>query len=226
MVLQETSQGDLFQLALTYVARSYHFFHFLKQSTHRSMSNVQTKQKLSQLYEELVATRSAMLELQKKIEHEPVVDYELNTSDGPRRLSSYFGNHDTLFLIHNMGSHCVYCTVWADGFNGVIDHLQDRAGFLLTSPDSPKKQKTFAASRGWRFPIASIENSSLALDLGYEHENGEALPGVTVLRKQPDGSLVKVADSPFGPGDAYCAVFNLFDLIPEGPGDWQPKFAY
>lgn len=190
------------------------------------MSNEETKQKLGELYEQLMNIRTSMLELQKSIDPEPIQDYVLETLDGSKRVSDYFGDHDTLFLVHNMGSHCVYCTVWADGFNGVIDHLRDRAGFVLTSPESPSKQQEFANSRGWRFPIASVGNSSLPLDLGYYHESGEALPGVSVLRRNEDGTLTRVTHTPFGPGDSYCAVFNLFDLIPEGPGDWQPKFAY
>ena len=74
--------------------------------------------------------------------------------------------------------------------------------------------------------MASVKNSSLTQDLGYYHEQGEFMPGVSVLRKQDDGSIARVADTPFGPGDSYCAVFNLFDLMPEGSGDWQPKLAY
>ena len=190
------------------------------------MSNEDRKQKLGQLYEQLMAIRQSMLDLQKSIEPQPIQDYELKTLDGTRRVSSFFGDHDTLFLIHNMGSLCAYCTVWADGFNGVIDHLQDRAGFVLTSPESPAKQQEFAASRGWRFPIASIQDSTLAKDLGYETEDEEVYPGVSVLQKQHDGTVAKVADSPFGPGDSYCAVFNLFDLIPGGLGDWAPKVVY
>ena len=190
------------------------------------MSNEATKQKLGELYQQLMEVRTSMLELQKGIEPEPVKDYELDTLEGKRRVSSFFGDHDTLFLIHNMGSHCVYCTLWADGFNGVIDHLQDRAGFVLTNPESPETQQEFAQSRGWRFPIASVGNCSLATDFGYQLKEDEFLPGVTVLKKLADGSIAKVADTPFGPGDPYCSVFNLFDLIPEGSEDWQPKLAY
>ena len=191
------------------------------------MSNEETKQKLGELYQQLMDVRNSMLELQTGIEPEPIEDYELETLDGPCRVSSFFGELDTLFLVHNMGSHCAYCTLWADGFNGVIAHLQDRAGFLLTSPESPEKQQEFAKSRGWRFPMASVGNSTLAADLGYHLGEGEFLPGVTVLKKLDDGSVAKVADTPFGPGDPYCAVFNLFDLIPGGSSvDWQPKLAY
>jgi len=39
------------------------------------------------------------------------------------RLSSLFGSNKDLILIHNMGRQCSYCTMWADGFNGVLDHM-------------------------------------------------------------------------------------------------------
>ena len=33
--------------------------------------------------------------------------------------------HDRLLMIHNMGEACRYCTLWADGFNGFLPHLED-----------------------------------------------------------------------------------------------------
>jgi hypothetical protein len=35
-----------------------------------------------------------------------------------------------------------------------------------------------------------------------------------------------VSDASFGPGDDFCTLWHLFDLIPEGSGDWQPKYKY
>jgi len=52
-----------------------------------------------------------------------------------------------------MGRSCPYCTMWADGFNGVLDHLEDRAAFALVSPDTPLAQRKFAGSRGWKFKM-------------------------------------------------------------------------
>ena len=183
-------------------------------------------EKLGKLYEQLMDIRQQMLELLTAAEPEPVKDYELQTVDGTSMLSSYFGDKDTLFVIHNMGTSCAYCTVWADGLNGVLGHLEDRAGVVLTSPNQPLEQTTFAGSRGWQFKLASTADSTMAKDLGYQLDNGDCLPGVSVLQKQDAGRLVRVSHAPFGPGDSYSPVFNLFDLIPGGPGDWQPKFSY
>ena len=190
------------------------------------MSEKDVQAKLGSLYNDLMSARQAILEELSSAEPEPIHDYSLETMTGSTKLSSFFGDKDTMFLIHNMGKQCVYCTVWADGFNGVIDHIQDRAAFLLTSPDSPGDQKSFADSRGWRFNRASTANSTLTRDLGYESESGEYMPGVSVIRKQADNTLTRISQSPFGPGDSYCAVFNLFDLVPGLDQDWAPKFSY
>jgi len=65
-------------------------------------------------------------------------------------LAGLFGRKDDLVVIHNMGSSCPYCTLWADGFNGLYDHLANRAAFALSSPDAPAAQKRFAEGpRDW-----------------------------------------------------------------------------
>ena len=55
-----------------------------------------------------------------------------------------FGSMKDLFVIHNMGSGCPYCTLWADGYNGIYEHLTSRAAFVIASPDSPAAQQRFA----------------------------------------------------------------------------------
>ena len=44
--------------------------------------------------------------------------------------------------------------------------------------------------------------------------------------KRAGDKIVRVADTSFSPGDDFCNVWHLFDLIPEGAGGWQPKFGY
>ena len=77
-----------------------------------------------------------------------------------------------LFVIHNMGRSCPNCTLWADGFNGIYPHIADRAAFVVASPDPPDVQQSFAASRGWRFPMVSHQGSSFAADMGYRSAIG------------------------------------------------------
>ena len=37
---------------------------------------------------------------------------------------------------------------------------------------------------------------------------------------------MRVASDFLGPGDAYCSVWHLFDLLRDGVGDWEAKFDY
>jgi predicted dithiol-disulfide oxidoreductase (DUF899 family) len=114
--------------------------------------------------------------------------------------------------------------LWADGFNGAYAHLSNRAAFVLSSPDTPDKQRKFAESRHWTFPIVSHEGTTFAEDMGYRQNSGW-MPGVSVFRRQ-NGRVVRVSDAPFSPGDDFCNVWHLFDLIPEGAAGWQPKYKY
>jgi len=183
-----------------------------------------TSKKLAQLRTKITGLRQRMRRLQKAVAPEAVADYAFETAKGSVRLSELFGDKEYLFVIHNMGAGCRYCTLWADGFNGILPHLEDRAAFVLSSPDDPAKQARFKAARRWRLRMVSHRGSSFAADMGYRNEKG-CLPGVSVFRKR-GRKIFRVSDTSFGPGDDFCAVWHFFDLIPEGPAGWQPQYKY
>src|SRR5262249_60250171 len=87
--------------------------------------------RLAQYRNEIAALRKKMREIQASHEPEEVKDYEFATGKGPVRLSQLFGGKDYLFVIHNMDAGCPYCTLWPDGFNGFLPHIEDRAAFVL-----------------------------------------------------------------------------------------------
>jgi len=157
---------------------------------------------------------------------EPVQDYTLRRADGsPVRLGELFGAHDELLVVHNMGRRCVYCTLWADGFIGLAAHLANRAAFVLSSPDEPAVLREFSTSRGWPFPCVSTHGSTFTRDMGYEVGQGEFWPGVSAFRKTPAG-IERTARDFFGPGDSYCGLWHLMELLPKGVNDWAPKYTY
>jgi len=186
------------------------------------MTYADTTARLADYRRQIAAIRERMRETLAGIEPQPVPDYELDTIDGPVRLSGLFGAHDDLIVIHNMGIACSYCTLWADGYNGLHPHLVTRAGFVVSSPDSPTVQRQFAASRGWRFPMVSHARSSFARDMGYVSAKGGWMPGVSVFRR--DGNaILRVSDTGFSPGDDFCTLWHFFDLLPGGAGAWQVR---
>jgi predicted dithiol-disulfide oxidoreductase (DUF899 family) len=116
--------------------------------------------------------------------------------------------------------------MWADGFVGMLPHLNDRAAFVVTSPDDPAEQKAFAQSRGWTFPMYSVAGTSLVSDLGFDDPEQGLMPGVSVLTKETDGKIYRVSRAEFGPGDDFCPVWHFLELLPEGIDGWEPKFSY
>ena len=188
------------------------------------MGYEQTREQLMGFHKQISEIREQMKEVQANIEPQPVDDYEFQTPDGPVSLSDLFGDKKDLIVIHNMGAGCRYCTLWADGFNGVYDHLANRAAFVISSPDTADNQKKFAQSRGWRFPMVSHEGNNFAADMGYTGEHGFE-PGISVFQKK-DGKVVRVSDSPMGPYDDFCSVWHFLSMIPEGPDGWQPQYKY
>ena len=197
------------------------------------MSYAETMAALNAKRREITALQNEMRALQAQVEPHEVADYVLAGWDGPVRLSELFGDKRDLILIHNMGVVCTSCTMWADGFNGVYDHLASRAAFVLASPDSVETQKAFARSRGWRFPMVSYARSSLAENLGYrwrgddpfDRAHGGWEPGVSILRMDGD-KILRLSDAEFGPGDGFCVFFSLFDLVPDTDPAWRPKLSY
>jgi predicted dithiol-disulfide oxidoreductase (DUF899 family) len=175
--------------------------------------------------EQIAELRQKMREVQAAIEPEPVLDYMFATPAGPRGLAALFGDKPDLFVILNMGTSCPSCTMWADGFNGLYPHIADRTAFVVASPDPPEVQQRFAAGRGWRFPMVSHQGTDFAADMGYCSDTGGWLPGVSVFQRA-GADILRVADTRLRPGDDFCALWHLLDLLPQGAADWQPRFSY
>jgi predicted dithiol-disulfide oxidoreductase (DUF899 family) len=181
---------------------------------------------ITRLQKEIYRTKQQLTELRQRAPREPFEDHVLRNWDGGEvRLSELFGNKLDLILVHNMGRSCPYCTLWADGFNGFVPHLENRAAFVVVSPDPPEIQKELAGSRGWRFRMASAAGTSFNQAAGYE-ENGSPMPGVSTFRKREDGRIERIAHAPFGPGDDFCGLWPMFDLLEGGPGGWEPRMRY
>ena len=182
---------------------------------------------VDELEYQLQEIKRKLSELRRQRPPEEMRDYVLFDSAGREApLSALFSDRTYLILVHNMGRGCAYCTMWADGFTGLLPHLKSRAAFALTSPDEPEAQKQFAQSRGWNFPIYSTAGTSFAADLGFDDEREGLMPGVSVFKKESDGRIYRVSRAEFGPGDNFCAVWHLFELLPEGINGWEPKLSY
>jgi predicted dithiol-disulfide oxidoreductase (DUF899 family) len=151
-----------------------------------------------------------------------VKDYVFSTPDGETTLSKLFARRDRLLVIHNMGEGCRYCTLWADGLNGVLAHLEDAMAVALVSKDPPDVQRRLAQDRGWRFRMASHGGGSYMREQSVGDGN---YPGAVVYERR-DGRIFRRGRAAFGPGDLYSPVWHLLALGGVGADDWTPQFHY
>lgn len=185
------------------------------------------RRQIEELQQELIDKRKLLRDLRRTFQPEPVTG--VYTFRGPNgataTLAELFGDRRELIMIHNMGKGCHYCTLWADGINGLTQHFENRAAFVVVSPDPPEIQQEFAESRGWQFTMWSSGKEFLK-EMKMADEHGSAWPGVSNFLKQDDGVILRTGYDYFGPGDDYCAIWHVLDLFPEGPGGWEPKQHY
>lgn len=183
------------------------------------------RKKITRLENGLVRQNEKLAALKLRLPPLEVKDYLLAGPNGRVRLSELFRSKQDLVVIHNMGRSCRYCTMWADGFNGLRHYFADRAGFAVVSPDAVSTQQRFAKSRGWAFPIYSGKGSTFIKDMGFLPKPSEPWPGVSTFRRK-GRKIYRIATAGFGPFDQFCATWPLFALLDGGVGDWAPKYRY
>jgi predicted dithiol-disulfide oxidoreductase (DUF899 family) len=121
-----------------------------------------------------------------------------------------------------MGKSCNYCSLWADGLDGYFPHIAGRAALVLVSPDDPATQRAFAEQRGWRYPTVSDSTGEFTKAMGMYNETDGYWPGVSSFHKADDGALTRKNTTFFGPGDDFCPVWPLMELLEGGQQGWEP----
>lgn len=181
-------------------------------------------EQIQALEQEIFEATAKLNELRKQTPGEPVANYEFSTLGGNTSLLELFGDKDKLLMIHNMGQACRYCTLWADGFNGFLPHLEDALSVVLVSKDAPDVQRQFANARGWRFRLASHGGGAYMTEqVGSEEFTN--MPGAAVYERHGD-TITRTNGCAFGPGDLYCSAWNLLALAGVAESDWTPQYNY
>lgn len=193
-------------------------------STTNSAAKPATNEEIQALEMKLYEMTLELNELRKEVTCVEIPNYEFATQTGATSLLDLFADHEKLLLIHNMGQSCRYCTLWADGFNGLVDHLESAMSVVLVSKDSPELQRQFANSRGWRFQLASHGGGSYITEQSAQ-EGSSNMPGAVVYERRGD-KIFRRSSSLFGPGDLYSPMWNLLGLAGLTEAEWTPQFRY
>lgn len=181
---------------------------------------------LQELQEEIYNKKKEYYNLAKQLPLIEIDDYLFKDIDNNDvKLSELFKDKDQLIVVHNMGQSCPYCTMWADGFNGVFHHIESQAAFVVVSPDPVDNMKKFYNEKSWKFKLLSCASNTFKADLAFENNDKELIPGVSTFRKENDKIFI-TSSLHFGPGDDFCSVWYFFDLLHHKDDDWMPKHMY
>jgi predicted dithiol-disulfide oxidoreductase (DUF899 family) len=181
-------------------------------------------EEIAELEQQIFGLVTQLNDLRKQNPGDEIGNYLFATADGETSLLDMFGDKQTLLVIHNMGQGCRYCTLWADGFNGFLPHLESTLAVVLVSKDPPALQRQFANSRGWRFRLASHGGGNYLSEQSVMAGAGN-MPGAVVYERDGDRIFRKNACA-FGPGDLYCSMWSLLGLAGMGEAEWTPQYNY
>ncbi|MBV9277727.1 MAG: DUF899 family protein [Candidatus Eremiobacteraeota bacterium] len=178
----------------------------------------------------------AVAEQRRTLPHGPSIeDYEfVDVADGKTiKLSELFGKTDSL-LVYNLmfapadDAPCPMCTLWVDGYNGVMRHVNDATTMAVASRAPAAKLRALRDSRGWTNLRLLSSPKEYSRAIGSENEDGSQNPVMTVYRRDRNGlslwyrSCAEFPDESYRGIDLLSPVWNLLDLLPEGRGDWFP----
>ena len=169
---------------------------------------------------------------------------DLDAGDTPvreARLSELFSSPERPLIVYQFmygkkqTEPCPMCTLWIDGFNGVVHHVTRNADFVIAAAADPPTLRRHARNRGWhRLRLLSCGDSTFKYDTGSEDKDGEQDSTVSVFTRDGDGTVrhfysahPRMAGDIAERGiDLLAPVWHLLDLTPAGRGDWYPSVEY
>ena len=147
---------------------------------------------------------------------------------------------------------CSGCTHFLDSLDGASRHIDQRINLAVVAKSPLPRILSFAKERGWRW-LRLLSTAGNTYDRDYfgdstgldpairrqqDFKDGEEwdMPILNVFRRGRDGiyhfwgsELLYVPPEPgqeYRHNDLLNPVWNMFDLAPEGRGDFEPKLDY
>jgi len=177
--------------------------------------------------------------------------YVFEGPNGRETLADLFAGRSQLIVYHFMfapewDAGCPGCSFWADSFNDVIAHLNQRDVSLVAISRAPlRKLQAFAARMKWDFKWVS----SAECDFNYDYHvsvrpeqlaSGEVVynyapskmtmeerPGISVFYKDDDGKIFHTHSCYARGLDMLNGAYHWLDLVPKGRDETGPhKMAW
>jgi predicted dithiol-disulfide oxidoreductase (DUF899 family) len=167
-------------------------------------------------------------------------DYIFEGPNGKQTLSELFEGRSQLVVYHFMfdpswDSACPHCSFWADNFNGIIVHLNQRDVTMIVVSRAPySKLADYQKRMGWDFKWFSCYDTDFNFDYNVSFTSEELVrkeafynftiqdphsserEGVSVFYKDPVGRVFHTYSAYARGIDILNTAYNYLDLVPKG----------
>ena len=209
---------------------------------------VQSRARLLAKEKELTRLRDTLALERRDMPWERVEkQYVFDGPAGKETLAGLFAGRSQLIVYHFMfgpdwDAGCPSCSLFADSFNGIVIHLQQRDVTFVTVSRAPfAKLDAYRRRMGWNFKWVSSAGSDFNRDYqvyctpdevargeGYynyvtQRPFGTEMPGASVFYKDTAGTVFH-SYSTYGRGlDAFMVNYQFLDIVPKGRDEDELK---
>jgi predicted dithiol-disulfide oxidoreductase (DUF899 family) len=167
-------------------------------------------------------------------------NYVFEGDNGRESLSDLFAGRGQLIVYHfmfdpawNVG--CKSCSFWADNFNGIIPHINQRDASLVAISAAPfAKLHEFQRRMGWSFKWLSAAGNDFNRDFGVSFSReelragggsynfgtskfrGPEAPGISVFYRNEKGEVFRTYSCYARGLDMMNVAYHYLDLVPKG----------
>ena len=182
------------------------------------------QQALHEREEELAKLDEEIAKARKELPWTPLEkEYVLDTEQGKKTLVELFDGRSQLLAYHLMfgptyEAACAGCTALADGFDGVVPHLNARDVTLIAISRAPiEKLSAYKQRMGWQFPYVSSYASDFSFDVDFAATEEQMKTGeLAKLVAEPDDFLKEWAEdvgTDLAHGLQEFPGWNVFKLV-------------
>jgi predicted dithiol-disulfide oxidoreductase (DUF899 family) len=168
-------------------------------------------------------------------------DYRFDGPEGDHlALGDLFGEKRQLIVYHFMfgpdwEKPCKSCSFWADGYNGVTQHLAERDTRLVAISRAPLAKLASRAKRmGWTFPWYSsgegdfnydfhvsfhpeqVADGTIRYNFAPTQTKMSDLPGISSFIREPDGAVYRTYSAYARGLDMLNPAYQLLDITALG----------
>jgi predicted dithiol-disulfide oxidoreductase (DUF899 family) len=175
-------------------------------------------------------------------------NYVFDGPNGKESLADLFAGRSQLIVYHFMfdpswKAGCKSCSFWADNFNDIIVHLNQRDVSMVVISSAPRATlEAFKKRMGWTFKWLSAGGSEFNHDFhvtfsrdeldtgratynfGASNFRGTEAPGISVFYKDDRGEIFHTYSTYARGLDMLNGAYHYLDLVPKGRD--EAKFSY